>query len=277
MTSAGAGPRSVGIIRRVPARAMALHVILHLVRVAAMPKDLKGKVAAVTGASSGIGEATALALAEHGAAVALAARRADRIEALAARIEEAGGRALALPTDISDEDQARAFVQQANERLGRLDILVNNAGVMLLGPVEGADTDQWRQMVDVNVLGLLYCTHAAASDHARAGLGPCGQRLLRRRSRGAVRRRGLQLHEVRRVRLLRGPAPGGAAFGHPRDDHRARLRRHRAAGPQRASRSQGCDGEGAGGGRDPARPTGHRRRDPLRRHATTERERQRGS
>jgi len=121
---------------------------------------LEGKAVAITGASSGIGEATALAYAERGASVALAARRSDRIEALAKRINDDGGRALALPTDIGDERQARAFIEHAYEHLGRLDILVNNAGVMLLGPVEGADTEQWRTMVDVNVLGLLYCTHA---------------------------------------------------------------------------------------------------------------------
>ena len=134
-------------------------------------QDLSGKVAAVTGASSGIGEATALALARAGAAVALAARRADRIEALAKRIEDEGGRALALETDVGQEQQARAFVEQANDQLGRLDILVNNAGLMLLGPVYGADTDQWRRMVEVNMLGLLYCTHAALPIMGEQGSG----------------------------------------------------------------------------------------------------------
>jgi NADP-dependent 3-hydroxy acid dehydrogenase YdfG len=129
--------------------------------VAAMTYDLSGSVVAITGASSGIGEATALACARAGAAVSLAARRADRIEQLARRIEEDGGRALALPTDVADERQARAFVEQTYERLGRLDVLVNNAGVMLLGPVEGADTENWRRMIDVNLFGVLYCTHAA--------------------------------------------------------------------------------------------------------------------
>ena len=107
--------------------------------------------------------------AERGAAVALAARRGDRIEALAQRIEDDGGRAIALPTDVGDERQARAFVEHAYEHLGRLDILVNNAGVMLLGPVEGADTEQWRQMVHVNVFGrpLLHARRAAGD--ARAG------------------------------------------------------------------------------------------------------------
>ncbi len=132
---------------------------------------LDGKVAAITGASSGIGEATALTLAAEGAAVALAARRKDRIEALAKRIEEDGGRAIAIVTDVSEEEQANAFVTQASEELGRLDILVNNAGVMLLGPVAGAPTDQWRRMIDVNLLGLLYCTHAALPIMGAAGSG----------------------------------------------------------------------------------------------------------
>jgi clavulanate-9-aldehyde reductase len=123
--------------------------------------DLTGKVAAITGASSGIGEATALSLAGAGAAVALAARRADRIEELAKRIESDGGRAVAIATDVSKEDEAKAFVEQANEQLGRLDILVNNAGLMLLGPVYGADTQEWKNMVEINMLGLLYCTHTA--------------------------------------------------------------------------------------------------------------------
>jgi len=123
--------------------------------------ELSGKVAAVTGASSGIGEATALALARAGCSVALGARRTDRIEALARRISDEGGSAAAIEVDVSQEEQARAFVREASERLGRLDILVNNAGVMLLGPFEGGEPDDWRRMVDVNLLGLLYCTHAA--------------------------------------------------------------------------------------------------------------------
>ncbi len=127
-----------------------------------MQIDLSDRVIAITGASSGIGEATALACAQAGASVALAARRTDRIEALAAQLEaEHGVRALALPTDVGDEAQARAFVEGAHERLGRLDALVNNAGVMLLGPIEGAPTEEWRRMVHANLFGVLYCTHAA--------------------------------------------------------------------------------------------------------------------
>ncbi len=123
--------------------------------------DLSGKVVAVTGASSGIGEATALACARVGATVALAARRADRIDALAQRIIDDGGRAIAVATDVGDEAQARAFVARAYSELGRLDVLVNNAGVMLLGPIEDAPTEEWRRMIDANVFGVLYCTHAA--------------------------------------------------------------------------------------------------------------------
>jgi len=132
---------------------------------------LSGRVAAVTGASSGIGEATALALAQAGAAVALGARRVDRLEELAARIEAGGGQALAVECDVADEDSAHAFIAATVERFGRLDILVNNAGVMLLGPIEGADTDQWRRMIDVNVLGLLYCTQAALPHLRDSGSG----------------------------------------------------------------------------------------------------------
>jgi NADP-dependent 3-hydroxy acid dehydrogenase YdfG len=122
---------------------------------------LDGQVVAITGASSGIGEATALACARAGAAVALAARRRDRIEALAERIAGEGGRALAIASDVGEEDQAREFVQRAHAELGRLDVLVNNAGVMLLGPIQDAPTEEWRRMIHVNVFGVLYCTHAA--------------------------------------------------------------------------------------------------------------------
>ena len=126
-----------------------------------MSDELSGQVVAITGASSGIGEATALACARAGAAVSLAARRTDRIEALARQIEDAGGRALAITADVSEEAQAGEFVARTRSELGRLDVLVNNAGMMLLGPVEDAPTEEWRRMIAVNVFGVLYCTHAA--------------------------------------------------------------------------------------------------------------------
>jgi clavulanate-9-aldehyde reducatase len=122
---------------------------------------LDGKVAAVTGASSGIGEATALALAQAGAAVGVGARRTDRLEDLVQRIEADGGRAKAFEVDVAEEEQARRFVGAVDDELGGVDILVNNAGLMLLGPVHGASIEDWRRMVGVNVLGLMYCVHAA--------------------------------------------------------------------------------------------------------------------
>jgi NADP-dependent 3-hydroxy acid dehydrogenase YdfG len=122
---------------------------------------LGGTVALVTGASSGIGAATAATLAAQGAAVALAARRRDRLEELAAEITSQGGIALVLECDITDQEQAVAAVERTTMELGRLDTLVNNAGVMLLGQAAGAPLTEWQQMVELNVLGLLYCAHAA--------------------------------------------------------------------------------------------------------------------
>lgn len=126
-----------------------------------MAGQLQGKTALVTGASSGIGEATAKALASEGARVTVSARRADRLEALVKEIESMGGKAYAVVADVADEDQARSMVVTANEHLGHIDILVNNAGVMLLGPIAQADTSDWRRMVETNVMGLMYATHAA--------------------------------------------------------------------------------------------------------------------
>ena len=122
---------------------------------------LDGTVALVTGASSGIGEATARVLAEEGAAVAVAARRVDRLQELASTIEQKGGRALVIETDVTDEAQARAAVERTVAELGRLDTVINNAGVMLLGPAESAPLEEWERMVSLNVLGVLYTTHSA--------------------------------------------------------------------------------------------------------------------
>ena len=126
-----------------------------------MTPKLAGTAALVTGASSGIGAATARRLAQDGACVALVARRRDRLQALVADIENAGGTALAVEADITDRAQAEAAVQQAAGQFGRLDILVNNAGLMLLGPVLGADPGEWDRMIAINGQGLLYTTRAA--------------------------------------------------------------------------------------------------------------------
>jgi NADP-dependent 3-hydroxy acid dehydrogenase YdfG len=124
-------------------------------------QELENTVALVTGASSGIGEAAARALAARGAAVALVARRADRLEALAGEIAEAGGTALPVEADVAEREQAEVAVTRAVEGLGRLDVLVNNAGVMLLGPIADAPVEEWERMIEVNLLGLLYTARAA--------------------------------------------------------------------------------------------------------------------
>ncbi len=126
-----------------------------------MTTPLDGTVALVTGASSGIGEQTAVTLAELGADVVVAARRADRLDVLVERITGKGGRALAVAADVTEEDRAGAAVAQAVERFGRLDTVVANAGVMLLGAIAGADTAEWRRMIGLNTLGAMYTAHAA--------------------------------------------------------------------------------------------------------------------
>jgi NADP-dependent 3-hydroxy acid dehydrogenase YdfG len=123
--------------------------------------ELQGSVALVTGASSGIGQATARSLAARGASLALVARRADRLESLGGEIADAGGTALPIEADVSAREQAEAAVARTAGELGRLDVLVNNAGVMLLGPVADAPVEEWEQMVEVNLLGLMYTARAA--------------------------------------------------------------------------------------------------------------------
>jgi NADP-dependent 3-hydroxy acid dehydrogenase YdfG len=133
-----------------------------------MTDRLAGTVALITGASSGIGEASAIALAREGATVAIAARRRDRLESLSERITGDGRTTLVLETDVTDEAQAREAVERTVTEHGRLDVLVNNAGVMLLGRVEGADVSQWRRMLDLNVAALMTVTHAALPHLLRA-------------------------------------------------------------------------------------------------------------
>lgn len=126
-----------------------------------MADSLDGTVALVTGASSGIGHSTAAHLARAGAAVALVARRTERIAELADQITGTGGRALAITADVTDREQAEQAVTRTVAELGRLDTVVNNAGVMLLGPVTEAPVEEWDRMVDLNVKGLLYVARAS--------------------------------------------------------------------------------------------------------------------
>jgi NADP-dependent 3-hydroxy acid dehydrogenase YdfG len=122
---------------------------------------LAGTVALVTGASSGIGAATARELARHGAAVALVARRVDRLEALADELRALNVSAVALQADVTQREEAEAAVHRTVAELGRLDLVINNAGVMLLGPVIDAPVEEWERMVQLNVLGLLYVANAS--------------------------------------------------------------------------------------------------------------------
>ncbi len=133
-------------------------------------RPLDGSVALVTGASSGIGAAAALRLASDGATVALVARREDRLKELDEQIRAAGGTTSVHVADVTDREAAEAVVAHAVELHGSLDVLVNNAGVMLLGPAADAPLDEWERMVQVNVLGLLYCAHAALP-HLTAAAG----------------------------------------------------------------------------------------------------------
>lgn len=132
---------------------------------------LAGRSALVTGASSGIGRATALALAAAGARVGLAARRADRLEDLAGEIGRSGGEALVLPTNVTDYAQAEAMIRRAEKTFGGVDILANVAGVMLPAPIAEADLADWRRMVEVNLMGVLYATRAALPGMLERGNG----------------------------------------------------------------------------------------------------------
>jgi NADP-dependent 3-hydroxy acid dehydrogenase YdfG len=126
-----------------------------------MSGGIEKKVVVITGASSGLGEATARHLAAQGAIVALGARRADRIEALAEELTAAGHRARAVPTDVTDRDQVRRLVDTAVEEFGRVDVMLNNAGLMPLAPLERLKLDEWDRMIDVNIKGVLYGIAAA--------------------------------------------------------------------------------------------------------------------
>lgn len=136
-----------------------------------MVGKLDAKVAIITGASSGIGAATAIALAEEGAHVAIAARRIERLNEVAQKIEAVGGKALPIVTDASDETQVNSLVHHVNKTLGRIDILVNNAGIAALGTIEDGNPAEWRQLFDLNVLGLLYATHAVLPIFKAQGVG----------------------------------------------------------------------------------------------------------
>ncbi|CEF41435.1 MULTISPECIES: SDR family oxidoreductase [Acetobacteraceae] len=136
-----------------------------------MTDNIKGKVVAITGASSGIGEATARRLGQAGAKIVLGARRFERLERIAADIILTGGEALAVDLDVMDRGSVDAFAETAISKFGALDILVNNAGVMLLSPLAEVKVDEWDRMIDVNIKGVLYGIGAALPIMQRQGRG----------------------------------------------------------------------------------------------------------
>ena len=219
-----------------------------------------GRAIAITGASSGIGRGDRVDRAEAGVAVAVGARRADRIEA------EAGGRgAVASPPRSRRHPrrgEARGFVETGDEQLAESTALATTRGVMLLGPVTGAETNERRQMIEVDCLGLLYCTHAALPVMGEMGARAHRQRECRRRAPAwsSGRRRG-EHDQVGRDRVHRGAAAGGAARERAGDDRRAGLRGDRVAQGQPPI-GEGRDAEGQGPDGAGARVRGHRRRDP---------------
>jgi NADP-dependent 3-hydroxy acid dehydrogenase YdfG len=126
-----------------------------------MTEGIKNKIVVVTGASSGLGEATARLLSAQGATVVLGARRADRLQALAKEIEAGGGKALALETDVTRREQVKALVDAAVQTYGRIDVMINNAGLMPQAPLEQLKVDEWDRMIDVNLKGVTYGIAAA--------------------------------------------------------------------------------------------------------------------
>ena len=124
---------------------------------------IKDKVALITGASSGIGRATALALSKNGARVAIGARRTDRLEELEKEIQQNGGEVLVQKLDVTQKSECDAFAKSVLDKWNSIDILVNNAGLMPLSFIKNLKTDEWDQMIDVNIKGVLYCTAAVIS------------------------------------------------------------------------------------------------------------------
>ena len=133
--------------------------------------NIAGKVVVITGASSGIGEATALLLAERSAKVVLGARRSDRLEALATRIANAGGEVACASTDVKRRDDLSNLVRLACERYGKLDVLINNAGIMPISPLDDLRVEDWEEMIDINIKGVLYGIAAALPVFRKQGFG----------------------------------------------------------------------------------------------------------
>lgn len=176
-----------------------------------MTESIAGKVIVITGASSGLGEATARLLSAGGAAVALGARRADRLKALANEIVEGGGKALVVSTDVTSREQVKALVEEAVQRFGRIDVTINIAGLMPQAP-ERLKVDEWDHMIDVKHQGRVVRNRRRAASHAAAEGRPFHQRVVGRRAPDRSRFRRLCGDEARRSRAVRGPSPGSQPY-----------------------------------------------------------------
>ncbi|MBP2442748.1 NAD(P)-dependent dehydrogenase (short-subunit alcohol dehydrogenase family) [Rhizobium leguminosarum] len=181
---------------------------------------IEGKVIAITGASSGIGEAAAKVLAAAGAHLVIGARRTERLETLAGEIEAKGGTVRLRKLDVTDRSQVEAFAGFARSEFGRLDVIVNNAGVMPLSPLAALKVDEWDRMVDVNIKGVLYGHRRRPSDHGGAGIRADHQPGFDRRSQRLANGR----------RLLRDEICGAGDLGRVAAGDRSHPRHHHLAG-----------------------------------------------
>src|SRR5262249_51918061 len=185
----------------------------------AMSNHIAGIVVVITGASSGLGEATARLLSAEGASVGLGARRVDRLQPLAAELTGRGGKALAVATDVTDRDQVKRLVDAAVQTYGRLDVMINNAGLMQQSPLVRLKVDEWDNMIDINIKGVLYGIARRAAARAAAEGRPHHQRLLRGRTQGDPRGHRLLGDQARGAGHPEGTAEAGKPPKPPHDGH----------------------------------------------------------
>lgn len=172
-----------------------------------MSNNIAGKIVVITGASSGLGEAAARLLSKEGATVVLGARRTDRIRSLAEELNGSGGKALAVPTDVTHREQVKKLVDAAVQTYGRVDVMINNAGLMPQAPLERLKIDEWDRMIDVNLKGVLYGIAAALPHMQRQKSG----HFINVSSVAGAIRSGPASPSMRRPSMPCGPSPKGCA------------------------------------------------------------------